>query len=230
MKRLNTIYSMVGYDTTATSLSALLNLLIRHPNYMSALRNDVRGRYQSMGQMTADSLAKVPLLNACIQESLRLFPPANGKGTSRTATSLSLNEDVVIAGTTIPAGVNVSADMWTIQRSSAYWAEADQFRPERWIENGPSTTWAHDVRSSFAPFLLGPRVCIGRSVALQSMRMVIAKLVWSFDIEMAPGMKYDWERDVSSSYLWTGYKTMAKLSMAEQQREGQGFQFAKPSA
>lgn len=180
---------------------------------MTALHTELRNCYESTSQMTADSLTKLPVLNGCIQESLRLFPPANGKGTSRTAPKIS------IAGTTVARGVTVSADMWTIQRNPSYWADADQFHPERWLNNGPGTRWEHDVRKSFAPFLLGPRMCIGRSVALQSIRMVIAKLVWSFKIESEPGFKYDWETDVSNSYLWTGYSTVANLSLLKPEEQ-----------
>ncbi|OHW95095.1 cytochrome p450, partial [Colletotrichum incanum] len=194
---------MVGYDTTATSLSATMNLLLRHPKYLAALKKELECRYHSPNDMHATSLGQLPVLNGCIQEALRLFPPANGKGTNRTSPG------VMIDGVYIPRGINVSADMYTIQRSPAYWARPDAFCPERWFHNGPDTEFANDVRSSHCPFLLGPRMCIGRAVALQSMRMAVAKVVYSFDLQAAE--LYDWERDVSSSYLWTGYRCMARV-------------------
>lgn len=70
---------MVGYDTTASSLSACMHLLLRHPIYLAALRSELFRHYESTLEMTAESLAKLPLLNGCIQETLRLLPPANGK-------------------------------------------------------------------------------------------------------------------------------------------------------
>ncbi|GKT48735.1 averantin hydroxylase [Colletotrichum spaethianum] len=194
---------MVGYDTTATSLSATMNLLLRHPKYLAALKEELQHRYTSPNDIQAAHLGQLPMLNGCIQEALRLFPPANGKGTNRTSPG------VIIDGIYIPRGINVSADMYTIQRSPLYWARPDAFCPDRWFNNGPGTEFAGDVRSSHCPFLLGPRMCIGRAVALQSIRMALAKVVYSFDLQAAE--MYDWEKDVSSSYLWTGYRCMTRV-------------------
>ncbi|KAL0936247.1 benzoate 4-monooxygenase cytochrome P450 [Colletotrichum truncatum] len=194
---------MVGYDTTATSLSATMNLLLRHPIHLRALKKELRSNFNSIGDINATSLAQLLLLNGCIQEALRLFPPANGKGTNRTSPG------AIIDGIYIPQGVNVSADMYTIQRSSSYWARPNSFCPERWFDNGPETEFAKDIRSSNCPFLLGPRMCIGRAVALQSMRLLLAKTVYIFDLEAAED--YNWETDVSCSYLWTGYRCMVRV-------------------
>ncbi|WQF85497.1 Putative cytochrome P450 [Colletotrichum destructivum] len=195
---------MVGYDTTATSLSATMNLLLRHPKRLAELKEELQQHYPSAADMDATSLGQLPMLNGCIQEALRLFPPANGKGTNRTSPGVSID------GVYIPQGINVSADMYTIQRSSLYWTRPDDFCPERWFNNGPGTEFANDIRSSHCPFLLGPRMCIGRAVALQSMRMVLAKIVHSFELQAAE--TYNWETDVSSSYLWTGYRCMARVA------------------
>ncbi|KAF6823235.1 cytochrome p450 [Colletotrichum plurivorum] len=194
---------MVGYDTTATSLSSTMNLLLRHPLYLAALKKELQFHFASTEEMSATSLAQLPLLNGCIQEALRLFPPANGKGTNRTSPG------AIIDNIYIPRGVNVSADMYTIQRSPLYWAQPDSFRPERWFDNGPGTEFAKDVRSSHCPFLLGPRMCIGRAVALQSMRMLLAQIIFCFDLEAAED--YDWEKNVPNSYLWTDYRCMARV-------------------
>ncbi|KAK1852067.1 cytochrome p450 [Colletotrichum chrysophilum] len=194
---------MVGYDTTATSLSATMNLLLRNPHYLEALKKELQSHFTSFDEMTAASLSQLPLLNGCIQEALRLFPPANGKGTNRTSPG------TFIDGIYVPKGVNVSADMYTIQRSPHYWSRPDSFCPERWFDNGPGTEFANDIRSSHCPFLLGPRMCIGRAVALQSMRFIIAGMVCDLDLE-AVG-QYDWDSDVSNSYLWTDYRCFAEV-------------------
>ncbi|OLN89794.1 Isotrichodermin C-15 hydroxylase 20, partial [Colletotrichum chlorophyti] len=200
-----TLLVMVGYDTTATSLSAIIHNLLRHPSYLSALRDELHANYTSTSEMTATSLARLPLLNGCIQETLRLLPPANGKGTNR----MSLGTE--IDGIYIPKGVNVSADMYTIQRSPLYWANPDSFCPERWFANGPGTPFENDNRSAHCPFLLGPRLCIGRAVAMQSMRLVLAKLVFSFEMQ-ASDPSFRWEDDVKNSYLWIDYQVMANIN------------------
>ncbi|KAL4406091.1 cytochrome P450 3A19 [Colletotrichum abscissum] len=44
-----------------------------------------------------------------------------------------------------------------IQRKLEYWALADKFWPDRWLGNGPGTVFEYDVRTSYRPFLVGPR-------------------------------------------------------------------------
>ncbi|KAH9223723.1 cytochrome P450 3A19 [Leptodontidium sp. 2 PMI_412] len=173
----------------------------------SSLLVELRTRFALQDDITGSRLLSLPFLNGCIQESLRLLPPANGKGTNRTSPG------TVIDGIYIPAGVNVSADMYTIQRSPRYWAEPEEFRPERWFNHGPGSIFENHVRSCHRPFLLGPRVCLGKEVAMQSIRLIVAKLVFSFDLVLAGKNELTWEKDVESSYLWIRYGILAKLSM-----------------
>lgn len=198
---------MVGYDTTATTLSAIFYFLLRDPLRMQILQTELRTRFSHQDDITGSRLLPLSFLNGCIQESLRLLPPANGKGTNRTSPG------AVIDNIYIPAGVNVSADMYTIQRSHRYWAEPEEFRPERWFDHGPGSIFENDVRSCHRPFLLGPRVCLGKEVAMQSIRLIVSKLVFSFDVVSAGKKDLIWEKDVESSYLWIGYEIFAKFSV-----------------
>ncbi|KAL8346708.1 hypothetical protein RB598_000550 [Gaeumannomyces tritici] len=205
MKSNASLLVMVGYDTTATSLSAAFHLLLRHPEYLSRLRDELRTRFGCSADMTNSRLSTLPLLNGCIQETLRLLPPANGKGTNRTSPGAA------IAGVQVPAGVLVSADMYTIQRSADYWRHPDEYRPERWFEGGE---FDGDNKSAQRPFLLGSRMCVGRAVAMQALRIAIAKVVYAFELANAEP-EYLWERHVQSSYLWIGYRVQATLSELE---------------
>ncbi|KAL0933403.1 cytochrome P450 3A19 [Colletotrichum truncatum] len=120
---------MVGYDTSATTLSAVFYHLLREPNYYHKVQVEVRDTYSALSDISASSVLRLPYLNACIQETLRLLPPINGRGSHR------ISPGAMIDGLYVPKGVNVSADIWTIQRRPDYWALADKFRPDvttRW--------------------------------------------------------------------------------------------------
>ena len=41
------------------------------------------------------------------------------------------------------------------------------------------------------PFSLGPRNCIGKTLAWAEMRVIVARIVWAFDLE-AKGPKEEW--------------------------------------
>ncbi|KAK1674146.1 cytochrome P450 3A19 [Colletotrichum godetiae] len=198
------LFAMVGYDTSATTLSAVFYHVLRDPGHYKRVQEEVREAYYSVSEITAQSVLRLPYLNACIQETLRLTPPINGRGSHR------ISPGAMIDGLYVPKGVNVSADIWTIQRKPEYWALADKFRPDRWLDNGPGTVFEHDVRTSYRPFLVGPRVCIGREMALQSIRLTVAKVAFSFDLEMANKDTFVWERDAGNDYVWHDYHVLVK--------------------
>lgn len=51
----------------------------------------------------------------------------------------------------------VSAHSWTISRDPRYFKDPETFNPDRWLESN-----GYDNTSAFQPFLLGPRVCLGK--------------------------------------------------------------------
>ncbi|KAK2028334.1 cytochrome P450 3A19 [Colletotrichum zoysiae] len=198
------LFAMVGYDTSATTLSALFYHVLREPYHYRRIQEEVRGTYSSASGISAQSVLRLPYMNACIQETLRLTPPINGRGSHR------ISPGAMIDGLYVPKGVNVSADMWTIHRRPEYWALADKFSPDRWIDNGPGTPFEHDVRTSYRPFLVGPRVCIGREMALQSIRLTVAKMAFVFDLEMENRDTFVWERDAGNDYVWHDYHVLVR--------------------
>jgi cytochrome P450 len=90
---------MAAYETSLTSLSAILYFLLRHPIQMRELQKEVRATFTSVESIPGQKLTTLPFLNGCIQESLRLLPPANGTMSRR------ISPGVVIDGLYVPAGV-----------------------------------------------------------------------------------------------------------------------------
>ncbi|KAK1977923.1 cytochrome P450 3A19 [Colletotrichum cereale] len=198
------LFAMVGYDTSAASMSAVFYHVLREPDHYRRIQGEVRNAYSSASEITAQSVLRLPYMNACVQEALRLTPPINGRGSHR------ISPGATIDGLYVPKGVNVSADIWTIHRKPEYWALADKFRPDRWTDNGPGTLFEHDVRTSYRPFLVGPRVCIGREMALQSIRLTVAKIAFTYDLEMANSDTFIWERDAGSDYVWHDFNILVR--------------------
>ena len=134
-----------------------------------------------------------------------MLPPANGKTAQRTAPSCN------IAGTYIPSGTIVSADLYSIQSSPEYFVDPATFRPERWLEGAEEHGFGGDNRSASRPFLIGSRACIGRHMAQQSIRLIMAKLLWRYDIELVDRDGFIWERDAGSSLIYTDYKLIVHV-------------------
>lgn len=65
--------------------------------------------------------------------------------------------------------------------------DPSSFIPERWLPSAttdPSSPFFHDRRDVHKPFSFGPRDCIGRNLAFHEMRLILARLVWEFDLEL----------------------------------------------
>ena len=48
-------------------------------------------------------------------------------------------------------------------------------------------------------------------MAQQSIRLIMAKLLWRYDIELADRDGFIWERDAGSSLIYTDYKLMVHV-------------------
>ncbi|KAK6215662.1 hypothetical protein QIS74_08681 [Colletotrichum tabaci] len=205
-----TLLLMGGYDSSYVTLSAVFYHLLSKPEHYSRLQSTLRREFASADDITCIAVLQQPLLNACINEALRLVPPINGHGSHRVAA-----KGTAIEGIWVPAGTLVSADIYTIQRDPKCWAFADEYRPERWLDesNGPGTPFAKDVRTSWRPFALGPRACIGREMALQSIRLAVAKIVFLFDLTLE-NRDMVWDRDVGSHFLWHDFDVRVKVDNA----------------
>ena len=88
----------------------------------------------------------------------------------------------------VDAGFDVGMSMYAIHHHEQYYHDSYTFRPERWIESETNPASAVQVaRSCLNPFSLGPRGCIGRSLALMESRVTLARVVWAFDMKKPDG-------------------------------------------
>lgn len=71
------------------------------------------------------------------------------------------------------------------------WIDSHQFLPERWFSDA-DPRYANDDKASFEPFMVGPRNCIGKNLAWVQMKSILAKLIWSFDLELSDKNHGDW--------------------------------------
>ena len=78
-----------------------------------------------------DEAGKLPYLQACIKEGLRVFPPvASLRGRTTPPQGDHLN------GYFVPGGVNIGFNIRSMQRHQVFGLDPEVFRPERWLESG----------------------------------------------------------------------------------------------
>ncbi|KPI34338.1 Isotrichodermin C-15 hydroxylase [Cyphellophora attinorum] len=205
-----------GAETTSTCLSATLYHLCRTPRVMGRLQEELRGRFGSLEEITIKATADMAYLRATVDESLRIFPVASyinprvvGKG------------GVVLDGNVVPEGTHVSMAQWYLGGSERFFDNPKEFRPERWLsesDEGGLRGGAHHVEGTdrhmmdevLKPFSLGPRNCIGKLLAIAEARLVTAKLLWKFDIEL-DGPQDGWVDGARFYILWELEPLMVKL-------------------
>ncbi|KAL5340869.1 cytochrome P450 [Aspergillus crustosus] len=202
-----TILVLAGFKTTETSLSAVFYHLLSNPDSLHNLQQELRHTFKDAKEITCDNLLPLNHLNGCINETLRLTPPLSGKIASRTSPGTKIGDIYA------PAGTEVFSETYTMQRSPRYWFAPDQFRPERWYEReaGSGSVYVHDNHAAFKPFGLGPRVCLGRDLALQILRLSVALLVYRFDFGRPVDGRFVWDDDVTSRMTYTNYRVLADV-------------------
>ena len=65
------------------------------------------------------------------------------------------------------------------------------FVPERWLDDAPPE-FANDDRAALQPFSVGTRNCIGRNLAYAEMRLILAKMLFHFDLRLDEARTGDW--------------------------------------
>jgi cytochrome P450 len=66
---------IAGSESTATTLSGFIFHILSNPRCLSILQKEIWERFASSPVMDFAAVAELPYLQACIEETLRLYPP-----------------------------------------------------------------------------------------------------------------------------------------------------------
>ncbi|KAJ0969447.1 hypothetical protein J5N97_022324 [Dioscorea zingiberensis] len=168
-----------GIDTTYIALEWSMAELIKNPQMMRKLQDEVRGIAFGQSMVKEEDLSKMSYLKSVIKEVLRLHPPA----------PLLLPRESIdicqIDGYDIPRKTRVVINYWTISRDPKIWDCPEEFRPERFIDN-PIDFKGQDYE--YIPFGSGRRVCPGIHFAVATTELALANLLYRFDWKLVDGM------------------------------------------
>ncbi|CAK7207444.1 hypothetical protein SEUCBS139899_010254 [Sporothrix eucalyptigena] len=179
---------VAGSETSATTLNGLFNYLTNYPDVYAKLKQEIRGAFSVGTEITAARAAALPYLTACLEETMRIYPPIPN-GMPRVTPP----EGCFIDGRWVPGNTVVSLHMWAVTHNPVNFKEPNVFRPERWLEKT-------DRLDASKPFLVGPRMCMGINMAWIEIRILAAKLVYHFDFEMIN--KRNWCEGQQCYTLW----------------------------
>ncbi|XP_052180736.1 cytochrome P450 736A117-like [Diospyros lotus] len=192
-----------GTDTTYTALEWIMTELLRNPKSMQILKKEVREAGKGKQGVTELDIEKIPYLKVVIKETLRLHPPLP------LLVPRESTQNVKVMGHDIAVGTQVYINAWTIGRDPLIWDEAEEFKPERFLDCSTDFKGNH---FEFIPFGAGRRGCPGLQFATAVDELALANLVFRFDFALPGGARED-ELDLSESAGMTVHKKMPLLAI-----------------
>ena len=172
-----------GSDTTSSALAATLFYLSRHRAAHAALAAELRAAFPTPAAIAAGpALRSCALLRGAVSEALRLSPPLSGAPWRVVRAGGAL-----IDGQLVPAGTTVGACVYALHHGAAF-AAPWRFAPERWIAGpGNPQSAVEEAARAWAPFLVGPRMCAARNMAMAELMLAVAHIVFCLEFRVAEG-------------------------------------------
>ncbi|KEY63856.1 hypothetical protein S7711_10043 [Stachybotrys chartarum IBT 7711] len=160
----------------------------------STVAEEIRSTFDSPDEIRmGDKLRSCEYLHACIDETLRIATPNTSilwrEQLNADENGQKFNSPLTVDGNVMPPNTLVGVSLYSIHHNEEYFPDPWQFKPERWLGKAKSQEGgdANGADKAFAPFVLGSRSCTGRAVAYLELSLAIAKTLWHFDFESAPG-------------------------------------------
>ena len=161
---------VAGHETTATALAWAIMLLCQNPAQYARARDEALA---CPGVPGHDDLPRLAFNLRVFKESLRLYPPVFLFG--RQAIT-----EVEVGGYLLPKGTICIFSPYAMHRRPDLWPDPARFDPDRFTPEAEAAR----PRSSYYPFSLGPRTCIGNHFALMEGPLVLATLLRRADFEL----------------------------------------------
>jgi len=164
--------------TTPTLFFNLYSLaLVQNRNLQKRMFEEVQEHLPLDAPATPEAVSNLRLLKAFVKETFRIYP--NGTEVSRY-----IQEDLVLSGYHVPAGTHVDLNPSVQFLDEDLFPEPNRHNPDRWLRDGSG--------QEIHPFLLTPfghgtRMCAGRRFAEQDLYVVLARIIASFELEVAVG-------------------------------------------
>ncbi|OHE96920.1 cytochrome P450 [Colletotrichum orchidophilum] len=168
---------IAGSETTATALSGCTYLLLTNPDKLAKLTQEIRTSFQNEDEIDLLSTAELEYLHAVLEETLRAYPPVPVALPRITPPS-----GQEILGQWIPGNTTIGVAHWALYHNEKIFSKPFEFHPERWLGD---PAFAGDHLEALKPFHIGPRNCLGMNLAYAEMKMILSKVLWNFDLQLA---------------------------------------------
>lgn len=176
-------HTLAGFDTSSITLTWLAWQLSRPQqlHWQIKLQEEIK---TLNGSLDAKAIDNLPILHAIMMETLRLhaaIPGNQPRMTPNVPTTLGDTESG-IAFASLPPGIRVQAQAWSLHRNSKVFPNPDEWSPDRWLDSDNSTQ--REMSRWFWAFGSGGRMCVGSNLAMLDMKATMVGLWGSFSTEI----------------------------------------------
>jgi cytochrome P450 len=177
---------VAGHETTAAAMTWIWYLLSQHPEVEARLHAELDAVLAGSAP-AAEDLPRLAYTRQVVDEALRFYPPAPG-----TSTRIAREPDE-LCGVRIPARSYIVIAPWIVHRHRRLWDHPERFEPEHFSK--ANAEGRH--RFAYIPFGAGPRVCIGASLAISEIMIILAVLAQRYRPVLAAGQEVRIQHNVT---------------------------------
>lgn len=196
-----------AHETTKTTLSFLAIQLACHSHVQEKIRQEIDSTFQSK-HCEYEMLNDLVYLEQTIYESMRLN---SALGTlMKTCTSKIQLEGYDGLSCQLEPGNIIVLSIHGLHKDPRNWPDPEKFDPDRFSEE--NKRGRH--KFTFLPFGEGPRMCLGRRLAMMSIKMGIIAILKDFSLELSSKTRFPLKQDPTSfftavdSNLWVILKPL----------------------
>src|SRR5690606_32565448 len=163
-----------GHHTTSTTSSWALLELLRHPEWMKRVTDELDALYADGQEVSYQALREIPVLESCFKETLRLHPPL-------VLLMRKVARPFTLEDWTIPVGATVGVSIAVSNRDPAVFRDPERFDPTRYAPGREE-----DARIfAWIPFGAGRHRCVGAAFAMMQIKAIFSILLRRYEFELA---------------------------------------------
>ncbi|KAL1988147.1 hypothetical protein VTN96DRAFT_677 [Rasamsonia emersonii] len=174
-----------GTETTGNTLSMFTFHVLSNPSILRKLKSELQEaaeKHSVTGLMDCKILDKLPYLQACIKEALRLATGVVGRLPRRNPVAPMSYTTPSGKTYTFPPKTTISMSIRDMHLNGDIFRNPHDFWPERWLDS--SAEELKQMEKAFVPFGRGVRACLGLELAKEEITLMTGNLFHRFDFEL----------------------------------------------
>ncbi|GAB2220527.1 hypothetical protein Droror1_Dr00008187 [Drosera rotundifolia] len=213
-------FTAAGSFSTSIVLQWVMAYIVKYPEIQQKVFKEIKNVVgEAAEEVTEEDLPNLQYLRAVILEGLRRHPAGN------FALPRSINEEVEVAGYTLPKGSSVNFMVSEVGWDPKVWDEPLKFKPERFLakELGGSGDEAFDIKGNreikMMPFGAGRRICPGYTLGMLHLEYFVSNLVLKFQWKAVEGDDIDLTEKHVEPFVLMKHPLRAQISSRTQKWE-----------